>query len=178
MYCTRPLLALASSLLLGSSLASAGDLFAYAPSGRTDAQQQQDRYECHQWAVEQTKFDPVQLAAQSTPAVAPPTNSSTATSSNGNRAPSPVITGAAQGALLSEASKGEADRGAAVGAGAGLLRGRMAQRKAEEQKAAAQQQSQQQQRNTDAAQLHARQQEYQRARGTCFRARGYTVSEG
>src|SRR5262245_15348067 len=63
---------LAPLLLVASfcaGTAHAGDLFAYPPAGRAAEQQQQDKYECHQWAVEQSSFDPVQLA--STPAVTP-----------------------------------------------------------------------------------------------------------
>jgi hypothetical protein len=54
---------IASTTIL--SIAGAGELFAYHTRGRSPAQQGQDKYECHQWAVEQSKFDPVQMAAQS-----------------------------------------------------------------------------------------------------------------
>jgi hypothetical protein len=33
-------------------------LYSYPEHGQSDAQQQQDRYECHRWAVDQTGFDP------------------------------------------------------------------------------------------------------------------------
>lgn len=38
--------------------ASSTDLFAYPKAGQSTAQQATDRYECHQWAVKQTGFDP------------------------------------------------------------------------------------------------------------------------
>lgn len=37
-------------------------LYAYPKNGQSDAQQQQDRYECHRWAVGQTGFDPTVAA--------------------------------------------------------------------------------------------------------------------
>jgi hypothetical protein len=37
---------------------SAGDVFLYPRNGQSEAQQQNDRYECHGWAVNQTGFDP------------------------------------------------------------------------------------------------------------------------
>jgi hypothetical protein len=35
-------------------------MFIYPRKGQTQAQQDRDRYECHQWAVEQTGYDPTQ----------------------------------------------------------------------------------------------------------------------
>lgn len=35
-------------------------LFAYPDRGQSEAQQKEDRYECHRWAVTQTGFDPTQ----------------------------------------------------------------------------------------------------------------------
>jgi hypothetical protein len=35
-------------------------LFIYPSRGQSQAQQDKDRYECHQWAVEQTDYDPTQ----------------------------------------------------------------------------------------------------------------------
>jgi hypothetical protein len=171
---------------LVSCVANAQDLFAYPPQGRTPAQQQQNQYECHQWAVAQTGFDPVQFAAQGTTtaptsAVTAATEKPAATQGKSGRA---AVGGAAQGALIAEASGGDAGTGAASGAAAGLLRSRIAERKAAAEKAAAQAQSQTlaqqsaaQQQSAKAKEVEARQQAYQRARGTCFRARGYTVSE-
>jgi hypothetical protein len=36
----------------------AGDVYLYPRNGQSDAQTQNDRYECHSWAVNQTGFDP------------------------------------------------------------------------------------------------------------------------
>jgi hypothetical protein len=42
-----------------------GSVFVYPRNGQSEEQTAQDRYECHQWAVEQTGFDPTQGEAQS-----------------------------------------------------------------------------------------------------------------
>ena len=43
----------------------ATDLYLYPRNGQSEAQQQNDRYECHSWAVGQTGFDPTRSAPQS-----------------------------------------------------------------------------------------------------------------
>lgn len=42
----------------GSVHAQQGGAFVYPKAGQSEQQQSQDRYECHQWAVSQTGFDP------------------------------------------------------------------------------------------------------------------------
>jgi hypothetical protein len=44
---------------------SAGDVYLYPRNGQSEAQQQNDRYECHGWAVNQTGFDPTRGGPQS-----------------------------------------------------------------------------------------------------------------
>jgi hypothetical protein len=39
---------------------SSPDVFVYPKNGQNDAQQSQDKFECHKWAEEQTGFDPTQ----------------------------------------------------------------------------------------------------------------------
>lgn len=39
------------------------DLMAYPKNGQSDAQQKQDKYECHHWATVQSGFDPTQGAS-------------------------------------------------------------------------------------------------------------------
>jgi hypothetical protein len=36
------------------------ELYIYPRNGQTEAQQSEDRYQCHRWAVQQTHFDPSQ----------------------------------------------------------------------------------------------------------------------
>jgi hypothetical protein len=44
---------------------SGADVFLYPRNGQSEAQTQNDRYECHSWAVSQTGFDPTRPNAQS-----------------------------------------------------------------------------------------------------------------
>ena len=41
------------------------DVYLYPRNGQSDAQTQNDRYECHSWAVNQTGFDPTRSSQQS-----------------------------------------------------------------------------------------------------------------
>jgi len=44
---------------------SGGQTFNYPKNGQTDEQQASDRYQCHQWAVSQSGYDPTRNAAAS-----------------------------------------------------------------------------------------------------------------
>lgn len=39
---------------------AASELYSYPKNGQTQEQQEQDRYECHRWAADQSGFDPTQ----------------------------------------------------------------------------------------------------------------------
>ena len=47
--------------------AAAGELYSYPKNGQTPEQQEQDRYECHRWAAEQSGFDPTQSVGGAPP---------------------------------------------------------------------------------------------------------------
>lgn len=47
--------------------AAAGELYTYPKNSQTQEQQEQDRYECHRWAAEQSGFDPTQNAGAAPP---------------------------------------------------------------------------------------------------------------
>jgi hypothetical protein len=47
------------------------NIYAYPKNGQTDAQAATDRFECHQWAVSQTGFDPSNGSDQPASANAP-----------------------------------------------------------------------------------------------------------
>src|SRR5437879_1231495 len=46
------------------------DVYLYPRNGQSDAQTQNDRYECHSWAVNQTGFDPTRSSHQSSGSLA------------------------------------------------------------------------------------------------------------
>lgn len=127
----------------------------YPAQGQSSEQQKQDEFECHDWAVGQTGFDPT-LAQAPPPQQAPERGG--------------AIRGAAGGALVGlgiGAITGKAGKGAAIGAGAGALTGGALQAGRNQQKQAVNQQSQ--------ASNNAKIQEYNKARAVCLEGRGYTV---
>jgi hypothetical protein len=103
--------------LVSSASAQSPQLYLYPQKNQTSAQQDQDRYQCHSWAVQQTGYDP-----------------SRAYPSNPNQLdPQPyqptdrhVLRGAGRGAALGAvggAIAGDAGKGAAAGAAMGGLAG-------------------------------------------------------
>jgi len=139
-----------------------GQQFVYPERGQSPQQQQQDRGECHAWAVQQSGYDP---AAPRMAAAAPPPS----TGPQGQ-----VMRGAARGAALGAvggAIAGDAGKGAAAGAAMGGLFGGM--RRVDQQRA------QQEQYNQGMAQQQAMQAQgtdtYNRALSACLAGRGYTV---
>jgi hypothetical protein len=104
------LLMLSILLFAGSAAAQSGDLYIYPAKGQDKNKQDEDRYDCHSWAVSQTGFDPSKPQAN-TP------------SSSGNQPYRPsqphVLRGGARGAALGAvggAIAGDAGKGAAAGA--------------------------------------------------------------
>jgi hypothetical protein len=129
----------------------------YPAKGQSAKQQDQDQYECYEWARGQTGFDPAQMSQQ--PA-ANPSNASTGSAAG-------MAKGAMGGAAVAELADHSAGKGAAVGALGAAMRERAGQRQAaqaKEQQAAQQQAARTQQRST-----------YVRAHSACMEARGYVV---
>lgn len=130
--------------------------FVYPAKGQSPDQQKKDEYECHQWAVQQTGYDPTKAAA---PAAAP-TPPTTATGTT----PGAGVRGAARGAVVGEVVGGDAGAGAAAGAA-------VARSSSRRQNAAQAQQSQQGAQQAQSSQ----QATYGKARAACLEGRGYTV---
>jgi hypothetical protein len=157
--------------LAASGIARADELFIYPAKGQSEAQQSRDKYECHEFAVKQTGFDPSDPQASApTPAVSTPAPAQQPV--GGERA-----RGAARGAAVGAvggAVAGDAGTGAAAGAAAGTVAGGMKKR----DKRRANAQAQQQQASTaqqGQAQTDAKRADYDRARTACLEGRGYTV---
>lgn len=141
------------ALLVGSlQLAWAqSQLMIYPAKGQSPQQQQQDRYNCHTWSVQQSGFDPSSPPAQ---AAAPSLGGASRETLRGG------ARGAAAGAAIG-AIAGDAGKGAAIGAIAGgMKRGLQAR---EEQRQAA---------SAPPAGLD----NYNRAMKSCLGAMGYTVN--
>jgi len=134
--------------------AFAQEPYVYPEKGQTQAQMDQDRSACLQWAQSQTGFNPA--AAVNATAAAP---------SSGH-----AVRGAARGAALGAiggAIAGDAGKGAAIGAAVGGTGGALKRRRERinnEQAAESQ--------NAANAQASG---EYYRAYGACMAGKGYSV---
>jgi hypothetical protein len=117
----------------------------YPARGQSQSQQDQDNYACHNWATQQSGYNPSQPPPQASP-----------------YGPSP-LRGAARGAAVGAvggAIGGNAGKGAGIGAATGALIGGIRRQD---------QYAQQQSSNSQQQAL------YNRAIGTCMQGRGYTV---
>lgn len=99
-------------LVAASTIASAQNLMIYPAAGQSPQQQQQDQYNCHTWAVQQSGYDPNNPPAQSS---APSFGSAAKETARGG------LRGAAAGAAIG-AIAGDAGKGAAIGAAAGAMK--------------------------------------------------------
>lgn len=191
-------------VLLGTSVAMAqsSKTFAYPNAGQSEEQQSRDRFECHQWSVSQTGFDPTTAPPLPQRVAAPPPNPNQGYSDRrqpsrnrgflgigdggffeGGGAMGDAATGAALGAA-GGAIAGDAGKGAAIGALTTTVFGAMSrssspppQQQPSYQAQQQQQYYQQQQAQADQAYLDRvdRVEEYNRAYGACMRSRDYTV---
>lgn len=151
---------LVTALVAGSALLASAALaqqYVYPAKGQSAEQQKKDEYECHQWAVKQTGFDPTKPPP---PAAAPPPPPTTATGTT----PGAGARGAARGAVVGEIVGGDAGAGAAAGAAAARGQSRR------DNKAQAQAAGQQQQQASSSQQAG-----YSKARAACLEGRGYSV---
>jgi len=160
-------------ILTGSFFAApasihAQDVFAYPTKGQNAEQQRRDRFECHEWAVDQSGFDPSRQAAPAQAAAPPPPP--TSEPSRGG-----VVRGGARGAAVGAvggAIAGDAGTGAAVGAATGALIGGM--RRRDQVREQEQRQAPQPQSGATAASASQRS-AYARAMTACLQGRGYSV---
>ena len=135
--------------------AAQAEVFVYPKPGQSQEAFESDQYACHNWAKQQTGFDP---GAPPQAAAAPPPQQGGA------------VKGAARGAAVGAvggAIAGDAGKGAAVGAGVGAVGGRMKQNSNNRPSAQASQQAQ--------AQQQAAYGNYEKAYATCLAGRGYSV---
>jgi len=125
---------------------ASGQMYVYPQKGQSSEQQQRDQGECHQWAVQQSGFNPGM-------APGPSSGADGSVVRGGAR-------GAAAGAVIG-AIAGNAGKGAAAGAAGGALLGGMRRRDSQRQQEQA---------------YASGQQGYQRAYGACMQGRGYSVN--
>ncbi len=174
-----------TTLLISIGNVSAGGIgggaHAYPAAGQSQGQLDKDKFECHNWSVQNTGFDPTRTyRAPATYSSAPPPRSSGGFGS-GETGEGGVMRDAAGGAALGAiggAIAGNAGKGAAIGALAGGLFGgaRRSSRHSEEARWR-EQQAQEQARQQQAFQqeINARNDDYRRAYSACMSSRKYTV---
>jgi hypothetical protein len=137
--------------------------YIYPGKGQSQEQQDRDKYECHNWAMQQTGFDPTAPSYATTP---PPPK---------REAPQGgLLQGGARGAALGAvggAIAGNPGKGAAIGAATGAMVGGM--RRSDQLR-----REDQQQRDVAAqggAPSTQGRANYERAQRACLEGRGYTV---
>jgi len=181
----------ATSLIAAALLAATGALQAqtgargptgqllYPAKGQSTQQAERDRFECHEWAREQSGFDPTQMAqAMPVPPAAPPAQPAAAPQASRSSSTGGLVAGAAGGAAIAELADRDAGKGAAVGVLGARLRQQMQQREAGSQQQAQQQaqlQAAQQQALQQRTAQHQRRDTYDRGFAACMEARGYVV---
>lgn len=141
-------------------------VYFYPTAGQSAEQQDRDRFECYNWAVKQTGFDPNQShivpreRVEIVPSPAPGTD---------------TAVGAATGAVIGAAVAQHHEKleGAAVGAVAGAIIGAASDASRQEQ--AAQAQYDQKQDAYSVARAEHQAQSFRRAMGACLEGRGYSV---
>ncbi|HTR01038.1 MAG TPA: glycine zipper domain-containing protein [Candidatus Acidoferrum sp.] len=152
---------------LPATAAPATQVFVYPNNGQSDAQLDRDRYECHQWAVKQSGYDPseTRLAPHQRVQVVSTTPPGAGTA-----------TGAIAGAIIGSATAGRHDSGAGavVGAVAGAIIGAAADASQQEQTARIQQRYDQRDNQLN-ARMEQQSNGYRRALSACLEGRGYTV---
>jgi hypothetical protein len=144
------------------------NIYAYPMNGQTAEQQDRDRYDCFQWGIQQTGFDPSspsippheRIQVVSGPPAVPP----------GAGVATGAVTGAVLGALI--APPWRAGTGALVGAVLGGVVGGAAE--SAQNQAAAQANTVVVQRQ-QSAQLERKAADFKRATSACLEARGYSV---
>ena len=138
-------------------------VFVYPAHGQSPEQTERDRYECHNWAVQQTGVDPSRTTNAYERVIVQP---STPPGAN-------TVGGAVAGAIIGSIIGGPRNAGAGLilGGATGAIVGSAADANAQKQA-----QMTQQQINETAAEGRAHADAYRRAIGACLQGRGYTVT--
>ena len=143
-------------VLATSGRVMSADLFVFPSEGQSADQLNQDKFECHEWAKQQTGIDPNRVATSVQPEQIQQRGG--------------IFRGAARGATLGViggAIGGNARKGAAIGAGIGALRGARRRRQAEQAQMQAYEEANYQRRSL--------METFDRAYGACLEGKGYTV---
>lgn len=149
------------ALFISAGTAQAQDPIIYPAQGQTQEQLDKDKYDCYNWAKQQTGVDPMQAQQATAQAPQQPQRGGAARGALGG-----AIVGTTIGAIT-----GRPGRGAHIGAVTGGVAGGARQAGANAQ----QQQAQQQHAQQQAAAYAQSRDGYNRAHGACMEGRGYVV---
>ena len=149
---------LLAALLFFPAPGFAKDVYIYPAGGQSAEQMDKDKYECYNWAKNDTGFDPMETPTTST---APPSGQK-----KSGGAAKGILAGAATGAIIGDTSKA-ARRGAAAGGLFGGARQASSNKKVDQQ--------QQQWEQQEVANYNNKRDNYNRAYSACLEGRGYTV---
>ena len=145
-------------VISGIETLAAQELYIYPAKGQSAEQQDKDKYECYQWAKNDTGFDP--MAVPKTTTAAPSGQRQSGGIAMG------AIGGAVLGGIIGDSSK-SAKRGAAAG---GLIGGaRQSSRNREMER------KEQEWAQRESANYANNRNNYNRAYSACLSGRGYTV---
>jgi hypothetical protein len=161
---TRKIVLICCALaLMFPLIAQAQDPFVYPNQGQSNDQMEQDKFQCYNWARQQSGFDPMQVPTATS---APPPKQSEGPGAVGGAARG-ALGGLAVGAIA-----GDSRKGAKIGAASGGLVGGMRRNDSRRQNDRNRQQWENQQANNYANQRN----NYNRAYSACLGGRGYTVN--
>jgi uncharacterized protein YcfJ len=154
------------------TLAATMNVYVFPSAGQVSAQQSKDEGECYQWAVGNTGVDPFELEkqtarqAQNTEAA----KQQAAQAGKGTTAKG-TVGGAAVGALIGGIADDNWGKGAAIGAGVGLIGGNMRSRQKDKAATAQVEAEAQQSKQVTQAQLD----NFKKAFSVCLEAKKYMV---
>ncbi len=165
---SQPRHAIARTTLPPPTAAVSSRVYFYPMAGQSAEQQDRDRFECYNWAVKQTGFDPSQSRSVPRERVeivpVPPPGTHTAV-------------GAATGAVIGAAVVPRHDtlEGAVVGAVAGAVIGAASDSARQEQAAQIQERYDRKLEVQNAARAEQQARDFRNAMGACLEGRGYSV---
>jgi len=150
-------------VFLFNNTAFSTEIIVFPAQGQSNEQMEKDKYDCYQWAKQQSKFDP--MAPPTAKTAPPPPQAQTGG----------VVKGAARGALVGVTvgaiTNNSKSKSAGAGAASGALVGGMRRR----DQASQQQQAEQQWAQQEAGQYAQSRDTYNRAYSACLESKGYTV---
>ena len=153
-------------------------VYAYPMAGQSLEQQQQDNWECHNWSVQQSGYDPQRPPPGPRVAYAPAPQQSSGVMGLGQGAPVHDAAKGALGGAIFGGIAGDAGKGAAIGAVTTTLFGGIRRQNRQQQEQQWQQQQYQQQQYAQQQyeqQIRQLTHNYNRAYAACMSARQYQV---